>query len=149
MEKTVRFGCAGSKGIERKLVTGLSPHIELVESSFDSLTADPANRSCRLDRFQQVDLPDLLDPPAAKAASASSASASPRPSSANLNARIDADSDDFAVALDRLYRHLKSRAPERLMQLKTATMSLALRTKASWGRPEHYLLLGYGNDGGA
>ncbi len=147
MEKTVRFGCAGSKGIERRLVTGLPPHIEPVESSFDSLTADPANRSCRLDRFERVDLPDLLDPPAAKAASASSASA--RPSSADLNARIDADSDDFAVALDRLYRHLKSRAPERLMQLKTATMSLALRTKAPWDRPEHYLPLGYGDDGGA
>lgn len=131
----MRFGCAGSKGIERKLVTGLSPHIEPVESSFDSLTADPANRSCRHDRFERVDLPDLLDPPAAKAASVPSAS--PRPSSADLNARIDADSDDFAVALDRL------------MQLKTATMSLALRTKAPWDRPEHYLPLGYSDDGGA
>ena len=128
MEKTVRFGCAGSKGIERKLSPACRRHRARREQLRQSHRRP--RQPLLPPRPLRAGRPAGPAGPSRREGSLRIVSVSARPSLADLNARIDADSDDFAVALDRLYRHLESRAPERLMQLKTATMSLALRTKA-------------------
>lgn len=146
-------------GIECGAVAGLSVQIVFEESRFDpatmgqrhtkvrlvevSLTDKPCNRSCKIDRWERVDLPPHLVAKAQPAAQATTR--------ADLAAKIDKDIDDLCTGFGRLLRSaLKSverpapRAAGFAHRPAAPPLPLVLRSAAPWDRPEHYTPRGYG-----